>query len=379
MSEVKNINLSIMNCNGFNIYKSKYNWDDSLRNDLIKKYENEPQSESITQIITILKDGYALRPFWWACEAILLEKTQNLLKKNNLYENKFAACSGTMLSLVRFYNYMPWDDDMDYMLFVDKSTYNTNISNFLKSFLEENKGKYKIQLRCYFTREQSLIYDPSQTKSDKRIANLMISLTEPTNLPNKILNYRDASTEYYGFFQLITEKEYYKSSLNKFGIDYSQDIGYGNRPGNLSKKPWLDIFLCFKQDNGNYKTYKGEFEYKEVHPIKKVPFINRFFETQLVHNTKYQFTKEYPTDTSDYINDLVIYPPHGRSDLKEKNGVMTFKNTQEWKEFTEVYNNHIKDVINLIKINIEGNANDQLIHLNGGSNVNSLINLIYNL
>ena len=347
MSEVKDINLSIMNCNGFNIYKSKYNWDDSLRNDLIKKYEHNHLMGGILRILT---DGYALRPFWWAYEAILLEKTQNLLKKNNLYEDKFAACSGTMLSLVRFNNYMPWDDDMDYMLFVDDITYNTNIVNFLKSFLEENNGKYNIQLRCYFTTAQSLIYDPSQSKSDKRIANLRISLTEPTSLPNKILNYKNVTTEYKGFFQLITEKEYYKKSLETFGIDYSQDIGYGNKPGNLSKKPWLDIFLCFKNANGNYDTFRGEFESRKVHPLKKVSFINGFFETQLLNNTKYQFEKEYPADKSNYIDDLIIWPPHGRDDLKKKNGKLRYRNTQEWKEFTKVYNSHIKDVINLIKI-----------------------------
>lgn len=288
-------------------YFLNHDWDNLLKKLLIETHIKSKRVEYIF-------DHYALRPLWWALCLFIYEKTVEIFKNNNMYHT-LVADGGIFLSTMRYEGIMPWDDDLDIGIFMEREEYNQKILSIISDFL---KCEY-----LYVTQHTMIDYKKAPPYKQTIVNNI-----SEVNIDNLV------------YFHVNLNDKLYLSILEKLKVDVNKEPKYSSTLASL-KYPWSDFFIYINEGDGQYKSIydNGFYNYNReiVFPTLEKKFFN--FNINMPASYLKFFAVMYPGDDYKIIK---VRPQHHHSSDKKPVVINPEENEmEELERVVRVYNNLI--------------------------------------
>lgn len=228
----------------------------------------------------------------WSIELDLFNQLDRICKKHNI---TYYADGGTLLGAVRHHGFIPWDDDMDFMMYRDDFEKLCSVaSEFKEPYFFQTEETDPGSLRCHAQLRNSKTTGILNFEKDKKYPfnqGIFIDIFPLDNVPEnrderlkfveELKKLKEQAREYYDFNHGFAEKP----KITGFHTLW-QRISFPNKKRNYKK-----LFEVYGEENPYYKEYKEKVtKYKDstkyVMDIA-VGTVNDVFKASNISNPKY--------------------------------------------------------------------------------------------
>lgn len=195
----------------------------------------------------------------WSVELDLFNQLDKICKKHNI---TYYADGGTLLGAVRHHGFIPWDDDMDFMMYRDDFEKLCSVaSEFKEPYFFQTEETDPGSLRCHAQLRNSNTTGILKFEKDKKYPfnqGIFIDIFPLDNVPenrnerldfvNKLKKLRVQAREYYDFNYGFATKQ----KITGFHTLW-QRINFPNK-----KRKYKKLFKVYGEKNPYYKEYKEQ-------------------------------------------------------------------------------------------------------------------------